>query len=82
MGTVTGFRSTPGEGYTTERVEIRPGVLIKMSPADRKAWEAANRPSKAPREQLGDEAEQASMEAPETATMPAPKSRPSRTRKA
>lgn len=79
MGTVTGFRSTPGEGYTTERVEVRPGVLIKMSPADKKAWQAAQ--PEAP-ERDPEPVERATVEAPETATAPAQRTRRPRARKA
>ena len=64
-------RSVPGEAYDTEKVEVRPGVFIKMSPADKKAWE-----DRQPKEATPNApAERATVDAPETATLPQSKPR-------
>lgn len=78
MGTVTGSRSVPGEGYDTERVEVRPGHFIKMSPADRKAWEATQTPAEPVAREPEATVEEATSAAPETATAPAQRRRRSR----
>lgn len=77
MAPVTGNRTPPGEGYETERVEVRPGHFIKMSPADRKAWEAS-RAEQAPEAPI----ERAVSDTVETATSPAHQPKAATSRKA